>query len=67
MNKWYAVQFGDDYDAGYGSFDYDEAVQKAQYFIEDEKYEGLEVRIAIYNADTEECIDEIILRDGFRG
>lgn len=64
MKKWYAVQNGDDYDQGYGSSNKREAVKMANVLKRDHRYDGEEIRIAVIEND--ECVDEIIVREGSR-
>lgn len=64
MIEWYAVQFGDDTDCGFGSFDYDKAVSMAreEYFF----HPGEEARIVVCSNGTDYVEREIILRKGTR-
>lgn len=62
MKDWYAVQFGDDFDCGSGSFDYDKAVSMAE-----EEYvfhPGEEARIVVCSNGTDYVEREIIIKEG---
>lgn len=62
MKDWYAVQFGNDFDCGSGSFDYDEAVS----MVEEESafHPGEEARIAVCFNGTDYVEREIIIKEG---
>lgn len=66
MKKWYAVQNGDDFDCGYGSHNKREAIKRANALKRNSSYDGQEIRIAVVDDETQEVIDEIILREGTR-
>ena len=54
-NRWYAVQETSEDDWGYGSYDYDEAVEMLK-----EQGHGL---IAVINEETNFCEEEIKIED----
>ena len=65
--KWFAVQIGDNFDWDDGSYNYDEAVERAKEYAEDPKNEGLEIRIAVIEEGNDPiCIDEVVIVEGER-
>ena len=66
MKKWYAVQYGDNFDCGFGSNNKREAVKMANALKKDSRRDGLEIRIAVCIDGTDDVIDEIIIREGER-
>ena len=62
MEKWYAIQHGDDYDCGTGSYDYDEAVAMAA--AEAAWHPGEEIRIAVCSDGSDYVEREIIIEEG---
>lgn len=64
MKKFYAVQFGDNFDWDNGSTVKREAIKMANAMKRDPEYDGLEIRIAVIENDF--CSDEIIIREGSR-
>lgn len=66
MKKFYAVQVGDNNDWDYGSTIKREATKMANREKRNQDNDGLEIRIAVINCDTNVCLDEIIVREGSR-
>lgn len=77
MKKYYVLQIGDEYptDNTFAcGFDYDELVEKANEYAENEDYDGQEIRIVDvdYETNAEEGTEqgfvneEIIIREGTR-
>lgn len=64
MNDWYAVQVGDDFDCGNGSYDYDEAVAMAE--SEASSHPEEEIRIAVCSDGSDYVEREIIIQEGTR-
>lgn len=65
-NLFYAVQVGDCFDWDNGSENYDRAVEMANEAAKDADNDGLEVRIATINVETDFCEEEEIIREGSR-
>lgn len=64
MKNWYAVQVGDNFDCGDGSYDYDEAVAMAE--SEAAWHPEEEIRIAVCSNGTDYVEREIIIKEGTR-
>lgn len=64
MKNWYAVQVGDNFDCGDGSYDYDEAVAMAE--SESVWHPGEEIRIAVCSDGSDYVEREIIIQEGTR-
>ena len=66
MKKFYAVQAGDNFDCGTGSTVKREAIKMANAYKRDERYAGMEIRIAVCSEDSDYVTEEIIVREGAR-
>lgn len=64
MKNWYAVQVGDNFDCGDGSYDYDEAVAMAE--SEAAWHPEEEIRIAVCSDGSDYVEREIIIQEGTR-
>ena len=64
MKNWYAVQVGDNFDCGDGSYDYDEAVAMAE--SESAWHPVEEIRIAVCSDGSDYVEREIIIQEGTR-
>lgn len=64
MKNWYAVQVGDNFDCGDGSYDYDEAVAMAE--SESAWHPEEEIRIAVCSDGSDYVEREIIIQEGTR-
>lgn len=66
MEKFYAVQHGDNFDWDYGSTVKGEAVKMANSMKHDPDYKGEEIRIAVIDCESNVCDEEIVIREGTR-
>lgn len=64
MRKFYAVQYGDNFDWDFGSTVKREAIKMANAIKRNPDYDGMEIRIAVI--EDYYCSDEIIIREGSR-
>lgn len=67
MKKFYAVQNGTDYSSDYGSTVKREALRMARRLMKNEAHDGEEIRICVCTTESDDCLDEIILREGKNG
>lgn len=61
--RFYAVQYGDNYADDFGSEDYETAVQMAEEIANDPDHDGEEIRVCTISVWDDFCIDTEIIRE----